>query len=375
MQTTILIADDVETNLITLRSLLLDINTNLEIIEAQDGEVVLDKVLKHEIDLIILDIQMPLLNGFQVASFLKTNNLTKDIPIIFLTAIFKDEEFINRGFKLGAVDYLTKPINEFQLTNKINLYIRLFNQIKLIKQKEKKYYQESKINSIEDILANIAHQWRQPLNSISTVASGLKMKQELNILKEPELNDNLVHIVNLTQHLSKTIDDFRTFFIKDKKKTRFEIEPIIKKALNIVELVLEEKRIQVEIICDLLTINSYENELTQVILIILNNAKDAFIKDFDNKLILISAHLINSNLIIKIKDNAGGIPSDIINNIFEPYFTTKHQSQGTGIGLYIANEIIIKHMEGSFIAKNTHFKHNNIDCFGAEFIINLPIKK
>ena len=373
MQTTILIADDVENNLITLKALLYSINNDLEIIEAINGEEVLDKVLKYQIDLLILDIQMPVLDGFQVASFLKKNNLTKDIPIIFLTAIFKDQEFINTGFKLGAVDYLTKPINEFQLTNKVSLYIKLFTQIKQNKQKELQYYQESKITSIGHMLTNIAHQWRQPLNSISTVASGLKMKQELDLLKESELNDNLLHIVNLTQHLSQTIDNFRTFFRQEKEKSNFEVNDTITEALKIVEILLKEENIQTKIDCTSINVYSYKNELIQVLLSILNNAKDAFPKNCENKFIFISAYVKNSNLVVKIKDNAGGIPEDIINNIFEPYFTTKHQSQGTGIGLYIASEIIIKHMEGNFFVQNVHFNYEKNECFGAEFIINLPI--
>ncbi len=121
MKHTILIVDDNNNNLFTLRSLLSNLE-NCNIIEAHNGEEALKQVLTHKVDLILLDIQMPEIDGFQVADMLKSNKDTKEIPIIFLTAVFKEDEFIKKGYRLGATDYLTKPIDNKKLLDILKLY-------------------------------------------------------------------------------------------------------------------------------------------------------------------------------------------------------------------------------------------------------------
>jgi len=135
----ILCIDDNENNLFTLSALLKQID-NLNPIIANSADKGLKIVLKEQIDLILLDVQMPVMNGFEAARLLKKNKQTRDIPIIFITAVFKSEEFIREGFDLGAVDYLTKPIDDKQLLNKITLYLRIFEKTYLLQQSEKKFY-------------------------------------------------------------------------------------------------------------------------------------------------------------------------------------------------------------------------------------------
>ena len=375
MQIKILIVDDVKANLISLRSILEEIDNQFEIIDANSGEEALEIVLMHTVDLIILDIQMPIMDGFEVAKFIKSNKLTRDIPIIFLTAAFKSEEFVQKGFELGAVDYLTKPINEYQLTNRITLYANLFRQMSENRRKDRIMFQQSKMASMGDMLANIAHQWRQPLSAISTLASGLKLKTEMDLFEEEnELVDELEHIVSLTQHLSKTIEDFRTFFRQENDMYLINLEKVINKSLYIIDILFKNKGIEIIYSLESISFKSYENELIQVLLTMLNNAKDALETNNEKeKLIFISTKCTESNISIMIKDNAGGVPLDIIDKVFEPYFTTKHQSQGTGIGLYIANEIIVKHMKGQIHVQNVSYNHHNKQYIGAEFTINLPI--
>lgn len=126
----ILLVDDTPANLITLKAILEEHNQTLDILTAESGEEALKIVYKQRVDLVILDVQMPNLNGFETAKFMQNNPKTKDIPIIFLTAVFKSEEFMRYGFELGAIDYMTKPINENQLMNRVNLYTRLFQKNK-----------------------------------------------------------------------------------------------------------------------------------------------------------------------------------------------------------------------------------------------------
>ena len=121
-------------------------------------------------------------------------------------------------------------------------------------------------------------------------------------------------------------------------------------------------------------INSYENELIQALINILNNARDELKnKDLAHKLIFISASKNDNEVIIKIKDNAGGIAKENLNKIFEPYFTTKHKSQGTGIGLYMTEEIIVRHLKGSIEIRNDEFTYENSSYTGAEFTIKIPL--
>lgn len=134
----ILCVDDNENNLFTL-SALLENSGNINVIEALGAKAGFDKLLLEKIDLILLDVQMPDMNGFEMARLLKANKKTKDIPIIFVTAVFKSEEFIKEGFEIGAVDYLTKPIDDNQLLNKIMLYLEIFEKNHEIMQSEKKF--------------------------------------------------------------------------------------------------------------------------------------------------------------------------------------------------------------------------------------------
>jgi len=138
-QYNILCIDDNENNLFTLRALLNNIK-NINPILANSADTGLKILLKEKIDLILLDVQMPIMNGFEAARLMKKNKLTRDIPIIFITAVFKSEEFIKEGFDLGAIDYLTKPIDDTQLINKIALYLKIFDKTKLLEHSEKKFY-------------------------------------------------------------------------------------------------------------------------------------------------------------------------------------------------------------------------------------------
>ena len=243
-----------------------------------------------------------------------------------------------------------------------------------IKQKDKLLFQQSKMASMGEMIGNIAHQWRQPLSAISSAASGMKIQKEYGILKEEDFNENLDAIVNSTQYLSKTIDDFRNFFKIDKKMRELNISKIFENVLSLVGTTLKNHEIVVlKEYDENLQIFGFENELTQAFINIINNAKDAIILNkVKTKVIIINIQSIRKNEIrISIKDSGGGIAEDILPAIFEPYFTTKYNQQGTGIGLYMTHQIIEINMKGKIIAKNTKFKYENELLEGAEFIIEL----
>ncbi len=242
-----------------------------------------------------------------------------------------------------------------------------------LKEKEKIMMQQSKMAAMGEILENIAHQWRQPLSAISTASTGVKLQYDLGTLNNEFLTESMDLINNSAQHLSKTIDDFRGFFKPDQKKEFFKITHTFEKTMMITGKKFKSEGITfIKDIEDFQILN-YDNALVQVLLNLFNNSKDAFDENgIKDKFIFIDVYNDEYNLIIQIKDTAGGISSKIITKIFEPYFTTKHQSHGTGIGLYMCEEIISKHMQGKIKVKNKKFIYKDKKYTGAMFTITLP---
>ena len=245
-----------------------------------------------------------------------------------------------------------------------------------LKEKELMLIQQSKMAAMGEMLENIAHQWRQPLSLISSISTSLILHKEIKFLFSEEDEKKQLEKINETiQYLSTTIDDFRSFFKPDKEKSLFSLQDIYKKAL----LLVNEKFgvYNIEVIEDLKEVNIYalKNEYIQVIINILNNAKDQLLK-LENKrrLIFVSVIENSDNIILSIKDNANGVPLKIKDKIFEPYFTTKLDSKGTGIGLYMSHEMITKHMNGALILENEKFTFEGIKYKGANFKIIIPKK-
>lgn len=225
-----------------------------------------------------------------------------------------------------------------------------------------------------EMIGNIAHQWRQPLSVISTIAGGIRFTMDFGAFDKKTTISDLEKIVDVTQHLSKTIDDFRDFFSPNKEMRHFLLEDAFSKNMHILGTTFRHRSI--EIVKDIkeVYVDGYLNELTQALLNVLNNAKDALEKIESEKYLFVKIYKKDEFAVISIKDNAGGIPDDIIGHIFEPYFTTKHKSQGTGIGLYMSEQIIVKHMKGSFNVRNAEYEFEGKKYSGAEFIIEIPVK-
>ena len=240
----------------------------------------------------------------------------------------------------------------------------------------KQLMHSEKLAGMGEMIGNIAHQWRQPLSVISTVSTGMVMKQEFGMLKDEDILKNCNTINENAQYLSKTIDDFKNFIKGDRTKKIFNLTENINKFLHLVKGTIKTHNINIVLeLNDEINIHGYENELIQCFINIFNNSKDALNENnVKNKILQISTKEEDNKVIIKIKDNAGGIPNDILPKIFEAYFTTKHESKGTGLGLNMTHKLIKEGMDGSINANNVSYKYDNIDCIGAEFTIILPIK-
>jgi signal transduction histidine kinase len=223
-----------------------------------------------------------------------------------------------------------------------------------------------------EMIGNIAHQWRQPLSIISTVASGIKLSVEIDKKDDEELVKSSDKIIEQTMYLSKTIDDFRNFIKEDKEFKLIFINDIIMESLKLLDSSIKNNYIKIEKeIFDNIEVNGNKNELQQAIINILNNAIDFLkekIEDQNNRYIFIKTKRIDTNsLELTILDSAGGINEKIIDRIFEPYFTTKHQSIGTGLGLSMVDKILREKHHFEIAAYNEEFTYNSKKYKGACF--------
>ena len=244
-----------------------------------------------------------------------------------------------------------------------------------IKRKEALLAEQTKLAAMGEMIGNIAHQWRQPLNIISVISSGTRLKKDMDLLTDDMLVDALKTISETTEHLSNTIDVFKDFLKENKEKSLFNLSQNIMNNISLIDTILNENEIEIDLdLDDSIYIYNFANEFSQAFINILHNASDAIafkLKKGSLKIIKITTKQLDGHATIEIADNAGGINSEIINKIFEPYFTTKHKFQGTGLGLYMTHKIIQESMKGKINVSNNTFTYKTQECFGALFKITL----
>ena len=271
------------------------------------------------------------------------------------------------GYKYVRLDNLvkkrTRELEELNAT----LNERIGHAVEENRSQERLMIQQAKMATIGEMIESIAHQWRQPLNIMGIGISNLDLKRQLGTLEPGEL-DNLIELVHRqVSYMSQTIDDFRNFFRKDKALEYTCFRPLVDEVVSLVNPVLRQKGIRIEVhVPDGLCSNVFPNELKQVILNLINNAKDALMqREGPSKRIVIRADAKKGTLRLEVEDNGGGVPAEIMEKIFEPYFTTKFGAQGTGIGLYMSKVIVEKNLQGHIAVLNKKE--------GACFIITLPM--
>ena len=305
-----------------------------------------------------------------IATSLKEYSLVKSIKPILQSS--KTEEIkIIANTANEMLSNLAKYVSQLKSFNN-ELEERIENGIRKQQKQEHMMIHQSRQAAMGEMLESIAHQWRQPLNIIGLATSKIETDYTLGFMKEEDFHDSMKIIATNINYMSDTIDDFRNFLNPEREQSFFWAQTSIKEVLTIIDAQIQNNNISSE-----LNINSNPifygvgNEFKQVMLILLNNSKDAIILKMKNGQlreghISISIDSKDNYGIIKVVDNGGGFDESIINSIFDPYFTTKGNSNGTGIGLYIAKNIIETRMEGSITAKNIKD--------GSCFTISLPIK-
>ena len=239
-----------------------------------------------------------------------------------------------------------------ELTN--TLENRVNKEIEKNSKKTQYMLQQSRLAQMGEMISMIAHQWRQPLSSISAISGTLTLDIMMDNYKEKYFQEKLESISELSQHLSKTIDDFRGFFKEDKAKEICEIKDIIEGTISIIGQSLINKNINLSVnYTDNPKIETHPNEVKQVLLNLIKNAEDILLEEsVAEAKIEIEAYLKDDTICISVADNAGGVPEEIMDKIFNPYFSTKKAKDGTGLGLYMSKTIIEEHCKGKLLVEN-----------------------
>ncbi len=291
------------------------------------------------------------------------------------------KDAINNTIKKGFFKNLEEKynINGKEIDVSINISLLPDKKRLLIMARDisvlKAIEQQNKMASLGEMLANIAHQWRQPLSIISTSATGLKLKEELGVLDNDTVKDYCDIINENAQFLSNTIEDFRNFLSNKRMHKYFNLKENISYFRKLIESSLIHS--EIEFIVDVeedIFLNGYPNELIQCYMNIFNNAKYAYEQnEIETKLFFIFVKKKETDIEIIFRDNAGGINKDILERIFEPYFTTKHKTIGTGLGLHMTYKLIVEGMNGQINSNNVQYNYNKKQQIGAEFIIKIPV--
>lgn len=244
---------------------------------------------------------------------------------------------------------------------------RIREEIEKSRKQEQMLLQQSRLVAMGEMIGNIAHQWRQPLNVLGLSIQNLEMASELGELNHDYIVKMIDTSMKQVTYMSKTIDDFRNFVNPKSAQIRFDLGEAIEESIRLLTPTLKSSMIAVTVDKpqSIIKILGNASEFKQVIVILINNARDAFVENnISERMMDIRVSEDEKQVLIEFEDNAGGIPPEIIGRIFDPYFTTKEEGKGTGIGLYMSYGIIKEKMNGSITASNTQR--------GAKFTITLP---
>ena len=312
----------------------------------------------------VFDILSMILNISIVWVFLFSIILSIVIVLHFKKLHFSLEEAVNEKTK------------ELLALNE-SLEKRIKKEVGNSRKKDLIMFQQARLASLGEMIANIAHQWRQPLGSLMMIVQGIETKMELGKLTPQIVEEKVNDAILLGENMSNTLEDFQNFFKPTKDKEIFSLKDCIQHSFELSKYLLDKEKIDfhLKILHDVEMYGFY-NELSHVFLNIISNSKDALVLKEHKKLIEVTVKKSKNKIRINIIDNGGGIDKDILPHVFEPYYTTKYKSAGTGIGLYMSKQIIEKHMRGTIDCKNTYYKIANQDFENCTlFTITIPFDK
>ena len=379
----LLVIDDLADNIALISNVLKE---EYDITVATSAQLGLELARKEpKVDLILLDIVMPVMDGYEVCTALKAQPFTKDIPIIFLTVLDETAD-VAKGFRVGGVDYVTKPFDPIVLKARVKTHcelsyqrteLRRFNQsLEMVVLERTRELEQTQLYverlarqaALGDVIGMIAHQWRQPVAIISMIANNVLLDIALDKLSPEETTKEMNNISKQTQFLSSTIDNFRNFFKPSGEKQEIIVSSFFESLHSLMSAILSHHAIELRInTTSVETLYVYKNELLQVMVNLINNAKDAIVgHNVDKGVIELKTYVSDNDVVIEVNDNGGGIAPASMEKLAEPYFTTKGAKEGTGLGLYMSQMITQKHLQGRLEWSNTEE--------GASFRIRIPKK-
>ena len=356
--------------------MLIEEKFDVNVFTSLNAQHAIELLMKEDVDLILSDVQMPDIDGFEFADYIKNIERTRDIPIIFITGIYNGEQYKSKGYKLGAIDYITKPINIELFNSKLSIYIDIYRHKKLhekeLESKNALLIHQSKFVAMGEIINMIAHQWRQPLTTLGSILARMNILNEMDKLDKNKFSENYIKSEELIQNLSKTINDFSNFYHEYDLKESLTIEDIINNTLSLIGSTIKDENIDfilnVNDNCKDIKLEVSSSKITQVFLNLFRNSIEEFKnKEIKDKKIIVNCfkNELEKHIYIEINDNAGGIPANIIDKIFEPYFSTKSKN-GTGLGLYMSKMILEQNLDATITASNKND--------GVSFLIRIDVK-
>ena len=268
---------------------------------------------------------------------------------------------------------------ELQHLNR-DLELRVLHEVEQSRQKDQIMFRQSRLASMGEMIGNIAHQWRQPLNALVLIIQSFQMKRMAGMELSDEFIDKQVNEgMELASMMSHTIDDFRHFFKPNRTEELFSAKEAVLYSVKLIRDYYEKAGISIGLnLSEDVQVYGYPNEFSHVIMNLLSNAKDALMeRGVAEKNIEITMTHQEDHVIISVIDNGGGLGDEVMDRMFEPYFTTKHKSAGTGIGLYMSQQIIEKQMKGSISGTNTAHRFQNGKHYDAcaVFTLVIPLQK
>ena len=313
--------------------------------------------------------------------YLKSNSVFENTRylVILLTALVTLitlflSMLIAKNFKqilTNLANIVEKSEEEIRKKN-IEIEEKIDIAVKEARQKDQIIYQNARLASMGEMIANIAHQWRQPLNALTLLIQSFGTKSMTGNLTQEFIDKQVEEGLRLAVSMSDTIEDFRNFFSINREKEYFDLKEAVDSTLDMSSFFLKDENIEIEVDAkEGLKIYGYTNEFSQVLLNLINNARENFKYNgiLENKRIFIKVYKSQDYIKVDFIDNGGGINENIIHRIFEPYFTTKHKSIGTGIGLYMSKQIIETQMNGKIEAENIDYTFDDKDFRCAKFTI------
>ena len=307
-------------------------------------------------------ISEPLLRLSMMAENIAGGDLTTHVPVESADEIGQLAGAFNHMTAQLALSYADLELRVLERTEELTSALQelrteteeRIHAVEELRKRERLLIQQSRLAAMGEMLANISHQWRQPLNVLALKVQELGLSFKFGQFSEELLDDNIAKAMEIIQHMSQTINDFQEYLTPNKEKMQFSVDQVIAKTVSLIKDNFKNQNISIDIIsAGDPQVNGFPNEYGQVLLNLFMNSRDAFVeRGVTDARITVRSWAEDGRAVITVTDNAGGIKEEILDKIFDAYFTTKELGKGTGVGLFMSKNIIEQNMGGRLSVRN-----------------------